>query len=245
MRKWVQFRDERDLLAKENETLKLKVSSLEKEKEDQKTKYEEELNQFKTESSNKQTEWDSKRSESDTKIKNLEDEVIAKQEYINKTELKKMARAYGDQESAYNKSVKNWLGVLIVCFSILVASTSLSIHFALGKLWYDRFEFYLVDFIILSAVWFSAAQYAYHVKLRNDYANRKTLAQTYHNILLSITEASDEGEKIINKETRGLFMEKAIEVLCASSIIDSKEPVLTKEVLKNLATLLQEIKPGA
>ncbi len=167
------------------------------------------------------------------KVSSLEEANNQKQSEINKRELRKMAEAYAEQEEEYKKSIINWLVVIFLSFSALAGSFFWALHQANGKPWFERFEFYILDFIFISAVWFSAAQYSYYVKLRNDYANRKTLAQTYHNILLSIGETSESEENTINTEIKKEFMKKAADVFCAPSISETKEPILSKELLKN------------
>ncbi len=163
----------------------------------------------------------------------LKNTITEKQGEINKMQVKKMASEYGNQEDAYLEDTIKWSKYLLLSALVLFLSTFWSVIFASGKAWYERFEFYLIDFILISAVWFCAWQYSYYVKLRNDYANRKTLAQTYHNILLSIGESEDPNENVINIETKKEFMKKATDVLCAPSIIEAKEPLLSKELLKN------------
>ncbi|MBI2439676.1 MAG: hypothetical protein HYV45_03720 [Candidatus Moranbacteria bacterium] len=204
-----------------------KLVKLESDLSSSKSDYEARLASEKEERKNEKEQLEITLSDAKKEIKN-------KQEQINSMELKKMASAYAIQEKEYGDNVKEWSKYLLLSALALTLSTFWSVIFASGKAWYDRFEFYLIDFIIISAVWFTASQYSYFSKLRNDFANRKTLAQTYQNILLSIIDISSDSEKEINEETKRLFMSKATDVFCAPSIPEIKEPILSKELLKNV-----------
>lgn len=155
-------------------------------------------------------------------------EIERKDGQLNQKELKKLAKAYEDQEIEYNKDVSFWRKCLFYVGTVLLSSFYFSIIFSSGKVWYDKFEYYVGDIILLSALWFCASQFSDAVKLRNDYANRKTLAQSFSNILNSLPE----DEQIKNK-----FIERTTDVLCSPSIVSNKEPVLSKEALKQTIEL--------
>lgn len=167
--------------------------------------------------------------------------VKNQQKQLNEHELKKMAEAYHKQEFAYESDAKFWMKAIAWVVGALIVSTVVSIILANGKPWYDRFEFYLVDFIFISAVWFCSSQYSYYVHLRADYANRKTVAQSYHNILLSMSNENSEVENKISDELKNKFVEKAADVLYAQNFSNIKEPLLTKEFVKNIAEVAKTI----
>lgn len=202
--------------------LELKVSSLKSElsstKEEFKLKEEAHQNQV---------------SDLENQLELLDEDIQQKQEQLDKRELKKLASAYKDQEDVYKKNTENWLTALVVVGLGLIISTAISIHLSSGKPWYDRFEYYLVDIIFLSAVWFCGSQYSNFTELRSDYANRKTLAQSFHNILNNLPEDED---------IKGNFIEKATDVLCAPSVISTKEPVLSKKLVKDTAEIVKSIR---
>lgn len=179
--------------------------------------------------------WEIEKSQLENQLSEAKKESKNKQEQINSMELKRMASAYSTQEQEYASDLKEWREYLLLSALVLVLATFWSVILASGKPWYDRFEFYLIDFILISAVWFTAWQYSYFSKLRNDFANRKTLAQTYHNILLSLGESSDPNENAINIETKRLFIDKATQVLCAQVAIETTEPILSRELFKGIS----------
>ena len=96
--------------------------------------------------------------EANEKILTLEASLSQKQEQLNKMEIKKMAAAYATQETEYASEVTKWAYNVFLALASLVLAFSWSISAAQGKIWYERFEFYLVDIICISAVWFSTSQ---------------------------------------------------------------------------------------
>lgn len=184
----------------------------------------------------KNSEWENKYKQfeelKNDEILNLNKQVSERDELIkqknlelDKKELKKLAQAYDEQEGKYNDTVKFWLKCLFYSGALLSVSATASVVFSSGEVWYQKFEYYLADIVLFSAVWFCASNYSDSVKLKNDYANRKTLAQSFSNILHNLPD----DEIIKNK-----FIEKATDVLCAPSLISNKEHVLSKEAVKQI-----------
>lgn len=165
------------------------------------------------------------------KIEDLTEENEEKQNLLDEREIKQLAQAYADQEDDYKNDVKKWTIGLLVSGIILFLSVGLSIYFSQGKIWFERIEFYLIDLIFISAVWFCVAQYSYYVKLRTDFSNRKTLAQAYHNILNNVEDAPIKAK----------FIDKATDVLCAKIEIKSKENLPAEKVLKIIESLSKKI----
>ncbi len=155
-------------------------------------------------------------------------EIENKKLQLDQKELKKLASSYKEQESEYSKDILFWKKCLFYAGWVLIACFFFSMIFSSWKLWYEKFEYYVIDVILLSVLWFCSSQYSDSVKLRNDYANRKTLAQSFSNILNSLPEDEDIKDK---------FIEKTTDVLCAPSIISNNEPILSKEVLKQAIEL--------
>lgn len=187
-----------------------------------------------------ETNLESVKSENILKVEGLEEQIHTltqdadqKQKQLDRKESKKLAQAYEDQEVIYKTGSKNWLKWLVIVIAALIISTIISICLSSDKPWYDKFEYYLVDVIFLSIVWFCSAQYAEQTKLRNDYANRKTLAQSFHNILNNLPE---------DESIKSKFIERATDVLCAPSAIGGKEPVLSKKIIKDTAEIISSIK---
>jgi hypothetical protein len=174
----------------------------------------------------KQTEVD----ELETNIESLEDELEQAKLKLDQKEVKKLAKAYEEQEISYNNASKLWLKVLTVLGVILFISAIISIALPSNEPWYKEVKYYFIDIVLISAVWFSGSQYSDYIKLRNDYANRKTIAQSFHNILNNLVE----DEAIKNK-----FIEKATDVLSAPSVATNKEPVLSKKVFKDVVEIIK------
>lgn len=169
----------------------------------------------------------------ENQIEILTEEVNKKQKQLDEKESKKLAQAYEQQESIYKTGSEKWLKWLMWVGIALVVSTAISVYLSSDEKWYDKFEYYLIDFIFLSAVWFCGSQYSDQVKLRNDYANRKTIAQSFNNILNNLPE---------DEPIKSKFIEKATDVLCAPSPVSGKEPVLSKKVMKDTAEILSSFK---
>lgn len=169
----------------------------------------------------------------ENQVENLDKELVETKLQRDKRETKKLAQSYEDQEEIYKAGTEKWLEWLIKIGIALIVSTVLSIYLSSDEKWYDKFEYYLVDIIFLSAVWFCGAQYTDQAKLRNDYANRKVIAQSFNNILNNLPE---------DEPIKSKFIEKATDVLCASNPVSGKEPVLSKKVIKDTAEILSSFK---
>ncbi len=172
-------------------------------------------------------------SDRNTAIEDLKNENKQKQDQIDKRELKKLAEAYSEQEEIFKKESKTWLISLIVSGLLLLISAIVSVKITQNESWIESIKYYIIDFILISAVWFCGAQYANTTKLRYDYANRKTLAQSFSNILNNLAE---------NVAVKDKFIEKTTDVLCAPSSLTDKEPVLSKKLIKDVAEIISSIK---
>jgi hypothetical protein len=226
--------------------LREKITKLEEKNIELSNKNQELLNQIELEKkqnveiiNNIQSEHEQKYNELETvkdaeiekKNKSLEvkDELLTqKQLQLDQKEIKKLSQAYHDQEVVYQKVANKWLIGLIILAILLAVSAVVSVVLSHGKVWYERFEYYLADVVLLSAVWFCASQYSDSIKLKNDYANRKTIAQSFSNILHNL----QEDDVIKNK-----FIEKATDVLCLPTVVSTKESVITKEALKQIVEI--------
>lgn len=170
--------------------------------------------------------------EFDNENASLKITIKEQRDQLDAIELKKLAVAYEKQELVYKGDANFWawwiLGI-ILCF---ILSTIIAVNISQSKIWYERFEYYVVDLILLTALWFSSSQYSDFIKLRNDYANRKTLAQSFNNILNSLED----------QDIKTKFIEKTTEILCTPITMSTKEPILSKEVLKQVTDLIKSVK---
>ena len=116
--------------------------------------------------------------------------------------------------------------------AVLLAYGVISVLLTAGKPWLERIPYYFFDLIFIGAVWFCGTQYTDAVKQKNDYGNRKTIAQSFHNIMNNLPE---------DQEIKNKFIEKATDVLCAPSVVGGSEPILSKKVLKDVAELVATV----
>lgn len=214
----------------------VKMKNTEDEKNKQDLQWKEKLN-------NQTSEFEGKikalEEEKDFKILDLEEEKKVlhkecenKQRQIDFQETKKLAKAYEDQKKEYKSNSVMWFNHLTFIVSILAISTFTSFIYARRVVWYERLEYYLIDFILISAVWFCAKQYSYYIKLYSDFANRQALAQSYYNIINS-TEDVDIKER---------FVEKAADVLCMHNSIEHRDNLPIEKLLSTTLETLSVVK---
>lgn len=216
----------------EIDSLNLKVDELnsfvENEKQQMKTALEtKELEWKKHDEAVKQVHKTEKES-LEARIDSLAIELEEKQNQVDRKELKKLAGAFDEQEKINKKDQKVWLVALCVATGVLIVYAIISIFLTAHKPWSDRITYYAIDIILISSVWFCVAQFSESTRLKNDYGNRKTLAQSFHNILNNLAE---------DQSIRTKFIEKTTDVLCAPIGSSGKEPILTKRILKDVAEI--------
>lgn len=170
----------------------------------------------------------------DTKseLEKKEEELESKQDQLNEKELKRLAQAYEKQELDYKKDIDRWFKFSLVSFSLVILSFLLSLYLGFGELWYDKIEYHIFNLITITALVVSLRYFSQFNKLRIDFANKKTLAQAYHNILSSTDD----------QEIKNRFLDEVIKVLCIpedhtpdSNTIVEKFSDAFIEVSKNLS----------
>lgn len=179
----------------------------------------------------KETEFNNKLNELESNISELEDQDNKKQKQLDLQETKKLAKAYEDQKIEYKSKSEIWAKILLWAAILLTISTGLLIYLSYGKAWYDRFEFYIIDIIFISAVWFCVNQYSYYVKFYTDFANRQVLAQSYYNII-------NNTEDVIIKDK---FLDKAMEVLCSKNNIDHKDNLPAEKIINSTLEIVKDV----
>jgi len=223
-----QLQREIKALKEENQTLESSLKDQEQsfvaEKENIKKEHKEQLKQ-------KEEAHETKINELESRIEELEKQNKEKQRQIDKRELKKLAEAYKEQEDEYSNDVKKWFKYVVGSFLVLFVTVGASIIYAGDKAWYERLEVYIINFVAITLLVFSLKQFSYYVKLKTDFANRKTLAQSYHNIL---------GEEE-NTEIRTKFLEKAAEVLTAKSEPKHDSYTLPEKLLETLGDIAKTL----
>lgn len=212
-----------------NTKIQLLESSLEEQKKQSQNAIEAKDLEWQEKERVKTGEHDIKIKELNTEKEALENNLEETKSQLDRKELKKLAQAFDDEEKIHKINQRNWLIALIIAAVLLIGYAIFSIFLTTNKPWLDRIGYYAIDIILLSAVWFCSSQFSEETRLRCDYGNRKTLAQSFHNILNNLSEDSGIKSK---------FIEKTTDVLCASVGSGGKEPILTKKVLKDVAEIV-------
>ncbi len=146
-------------------------------------------------------------------------------------ETKKFARAFEDQETKNGEDAEKWMIISLLLGVVLFCTVLLGSHFSQGKEWFDHIPGVLVN-LAFGTMWvFSSKQVSLHKMAQQNYGNRKTIAQSYHNIL-----SSEEDEPIKSK-----FLEKATDILCASVDLKDGPHTLPEKALDAITELAKKI----
>lgn len=170
-------------------------------------------------------------------VKDLEKAVEEKQGAINSLELKRFAQAFATQEERFRDDAKKWFNYTCIMSLIVLVVTSGVIYLTLQNtsgFWYNRIGYYLIDIILITLLAFTLKQYSYYVKLSTDYGNRKTLAQSYFNII----DSADDDDETIKK----LFIDKVSTILAAPAEVAEESNTLFEKILETLKELAVAIK---
>lgn len=168
----------------------------------------------------------------ESQISSLQAEMKETQDQLNERELKKLAEAYAEQEKEFKSEMGTWLRIVLVSLGLLLISIVISGLLAHEQPWYARFEYYFVNFVLVTFLIFSLKRYSGANRWRTDFANRKTIAQSYQNIISTTSDAVIQDK----------FLDRATDILCAP--IDQKTDTYTlpeklmdgvTEVAKNLS----------
>ena len=148
-------------------------------------------------------------SSNDKEIETLNSTVKEKNRIIRENELRRFASAYASQENEYGQQRETWFGYSLVATILLTLSVVFSIAapyrgWVEGS-WYQQPGFYLLNAIFLTLFVYSLKQHAYFGRLKVDYANRKTLAQSYQHVI-----EDEEDAKIQNG-----FLQEIVKVFAA------------------------------
>ncbi len=149
-------------------------------------------------------------------------------EQLRKKELSRFASAYADQEVEYKGQQDLWFRFSLWATGLLVSSVLLSIFGPswIQKGWYEEPGFYLLNAIFLTLFVYTLKQHAHFGNLRIDYANRKTLAQSYQYIV-----ANEEGE---HSDIQNRFFERASDVFSSKAILRSSDVTMYEAIVSKL-----------
>ncbi len=195
------------------------------------------VERLKQELQDKQSAWNSEKDSYDAQLTQIRGEneqktkeINEKQKMLDKRELTALAQAYDDQEKQFKKSADNWLAASVVASVVIIFGwAKFSAHLSSID-WIDRINYALPVAVIVTLWIFSGRQYGYFRKLQTDFANRRTLAQSYQNLI------SASGAE---QEIKEQFFERVSSILCApcDSSVDT-----TTLLEKSLETLTEVAK---
>lgn len=126
-----------------------------------------------------------------TEKENIETSLADTKERLRVMELSRFAAAYEKQESDYKSQQKFWfklnlLATLLLTISILVSIFGIPfLGLDINSAWDKEPKLYLLNLIFLTLFIYTLKQHAHLGNLIIDYANRKTLAQSYQHIVES------------------------------------------------------------
>ena len=215
------------------------ANKLGKQKDDQISKSQKQLedlqNKFDTQTASDKTSI----SGLETEKKALEEQIRTRQEenasleqkntdlgeQLRKKELSRVASAYAEQETEYKGQQDLWFKLSLWGTGLLTGSIFFSIagpHMFADKQWYTEPGFYLLNIIFLTLFIYALKQHAHFGNLRIDYANRKTLAQSYQYIIADEEETSDVKKR---------FLERAADVFSSKAIPRSSDVTIYEAIV--------------
>ncbi|HBB43983.1 MAG: hypothetical protein UW27_C0002G0089 [Parcubacteria group bacterium GW2011_GWA1_44_13] len=162
------------------------------------------------------------------KAEKLNEQIMLLNEEIRKKELSRFASAYSNQENEYRIQQDLWFKRSLWSTFFLTASvlySSFGSQLETAKLWYQEPSFYLLNFIFITLFVYSLKQHTHLGNLRIDYANRKTLAQSYQHII----EDEEEFEGIKSR-----FLERASDVFSSPPLFRSSEVTPHESFLRKI-----------
>ncbi len=231
--------EEIDALASKNQVLLAKIDELENAARVANQSYEDSIQTLKSAHQEDITALENtkttKENELNLAISQVKAERDEKQGRLDRRETKKLAIAYEEEEERETLNQNRWLSATIVVGLFLLASITYPLLSKGDWAWTDHLDTLPIDILLISILWFCASQFRDASQRKHDYANRKTIAQSFNNILNNLPE---------DEFIRPRFIEKATDVLCAPVRNTTAEPILTKKVLTESAQAIMAISRG-
>ncbi|HEY0220989.1 MAG TPA: hypothetical protein VGC58_02070 [Candidatus Paceibacterota bacterium] len=165
-----------------------------------------------------------------TKISELQDK-------IKSYELRRFASAYFDQESKYREEQNLWFKYVIGSVVLITISILFSIYhpyLEISNKWYDEPGLYLLNAVFVTIFIYSLKKYSHLGNLIIDYANRKTLAQSYQYLV----ESEDELSELDNK-----FLEKVSSIFTANPVALDSKVTMYEQLLDNIESAIKSVVP--
>ena len=158
------------------------------------------------------------------------------QEQIRLMELSRFASAYRDQEFEYREEQNKWFKYVITASIFLTGSIMFSIfippHMPITGRWYQEPGFYLLDAMFLTLFIYSLKRHAHLGNLIVDYANRKTLAQSYQHLV----ESEDESAELESK-----FQERVAEIITAQPAVQDSKVTVYEHIFDQFTTKIDAL----
>lgn len=165
----------------------------------------------------------------------LRKQVQEKQNQLDKRELRKLASEYERQENDYRADQSSWLKYVVAGFALVVLSASFSVfvsfEFHASQNWGDKIDYYFINIALVTYLVFALRQYSAYKDLRIDYANRKTIAQSYFNILNS---AEDE---VIKQQ----YISAAADVLVSKTKINDQAHTIPEQLIESITEIAKNL----
>ena len=154
----------------------------------------------------------------------LEEKNESLSEQLRAKELRRFASAYNEQEGEYKTQQDTWFKLNLGATALLVLSVLLSIFGPswIQRNWYEEPGFYLLNAIFLTLFIYTLKQHSHFGNLRIDYANRKTLAQSYQYIIEDEEEVSDVTKR---------FLERAADVFSSKAVSRGSDVTIYEAIL--------------
>lgn len=158
------------------------------------------------------------------------------QEQIRLMELSRFASAYRDQEVEYREEQAKWFKYVMVASAFLTGSIMFSIfvpqHMPITSRWYQEPGFYLLDAMFLTLFVYSLKRHAHLGNLIVDYANRKTLAQSYQHLV----ESDEESAELESK-----FQERVAEIITAQPAVQDSKVTVYEHIFDQFTTKMDTL----
>lgn len=145
---------------------------------------------------------------------------------LNLKELKKLAQAYRDQEIEFKDDQDKWLKWVTSAFVLVGFSAAFTLFASNDDSLSNKLDNYVINFILITFLIFTLRQYSTYKFLRIDYSNRKTIAQSYHNIV----DSADVDEQ---DEIKKLILEKSVDILTAKSNVKDESHTIVEKIFEN------------
>jgi FtsZ-binding cell division protein ZapB len=162
----------------------------------------------------------------DTEKDALQSDLETSKEQIRTMELSRFASAYDNQEKDYETQQIRWFSLSLWATAFLTASVLLSIFgpFLLKYTnpWYQEPGFYFLDVIFLTLFVYALKQHSHLGNLRIDYANRRTLAQSYQYII---------EEEVEHAEIKAKFLERAANIFSSTALMHDGDVTIPEALM--------------